>query len=175
MRLIERCTEDPDWCRVSNQRGDIGLIPTSYVRPSSSSSTTMTSNEDTNFYSLEQPAIRETTYSSSSATHRQTTPPRLVSNDGSVSARLRQQNTTTPPTSNNNLEPKFLRSRAQYGRFGDRAWYYGKVSRDESDKVLSNYGVDGDYLIRDSESNVIKLFWIFLVFFFLADLCLCLI
>uniref|UniRef100_A0A915L6Z6 Uncharacterized protein n=1 Tax=Romanomermis culicivorax TaxID=13658 RepID=A0A915L6Z6_ROMCU len=35
-----------------------------------------------------------------------------------------------------------------------KPWYYGRVSRDDSDKVLQQYGVDGDFLIRDSESNV---------------------
>lgn len=38
-------------------------------------------------------------------------------------------------------------------KFKVEPWYYGQVSRDDSDKVLQQFGDNGDFLIRDSESN----------------------
>ncbi|OZC08295.1 SH3 domain protein [Onchocerca flexuosa] len=39
------------------------------------------------------------------------------------------------------------------GPYANQPWYYGRLSRDESDALLNARGVDGDYLVRDSESN----------------------
>lgn len=33
-------------------------------------------------------------------------------------------------------------------------WYYGSISRGDCDKLLNDHGEDGDFLIRDSETNV---------------------
>ena len=35
-----------------------------------------------------------------------------------------------------------------------KQWYYGAVSRAECDNIFVERGVDGDFLIRDSETNV---------------------
>ncbi|CDW55344.1 cytoplasmic protein NCK2 [Trichuris trichiura] len=37
--------------------------------------------------------------------------------------------------------------------YSGREWYFGRLTRDQSQKLLDEYGHDGDYLIRDSESN----------------------
>ena len=37
-----------------------------------------------------------------------------------------------------------------------KQWYYGAVSRAECDNIFVERGVDGDFLIRDSETNVSK-------------------
>ena len=34
------------------------------------------------------------------------------------------------------------------------AWYYGQISRSECDAILSEKGLDGDFMVRDSETNV---------------------
>ncbi len=33
-------------------------------------------------------------------------------------------------------------------------WYYGQISRSECDGILSEKGLDGDFMVRDSETNV---------------------
>lgn len=35
-----------------------------------------------------------------------------------------------------------------------KPWYYGKITRAQCDTVLNNNGQDGDFLVRDSETNV---------------------
>lgn len=36
----------------------------------------------------------------------------------------------------------------------DKPWYYGTISRNVCDNLLNQFGHDGDFLIRDSETNV---------------------
>lgn len=38
-----------------------------------------------------------------------------------------------------------------------KSWYYGAITRNQCDTVLNSHGHDGDFLIRDSETNVSKL------------------
>lgn len=33
-------------------------------------------------------------------------------------------------------------------------WYYGPIPRNECDTILSEKGRDGDFMVRDSETNV---------------------
>uniref|UniRef100_A0A8C8DWT0 Cytoplasmic protein n=1 Tax=Oryzias sinensis TaxID=183150 RepID=A0A8C8DWT0_9TELE len=49
-----------------------------------------------------------------------------------------QQNRSAPPRS---------------GRFPDRDWYYGNITRHQAERFLNERGEEGDFLIRDSESS----------------------
>lgn len=40
------------------------------------------------------------------------------------------------------------------GRFAGREWYYGNVTRHQAECALNERGVEGDFLVRDSESSV---------------------
>ena len=42
-----------------------------------------------------------------------------------------------------------------------KSWYYGQISRGDCDALMAERGQDGDFLVRDSESNVSS----FLLFF----------
>lgn len=35
-----------------------------------------------------------------------------------------------------------------------KPWYYGTITRAQCDTLLNNNGEDGDFLVRDSETNV---------------------
>lgn len=35
-----------------------------------------------------------------------------------------------------------------------KPWYYGSITRNQCDSLLNQHGHDGDFLIRDSETNV---------------------
>lgn len=39
-----------------------------------------------------------------------------------------------------------------------KAWYYGTITRAQCDNLLNQHGHDGDFLIRDSETNVSTVF-----------------
>ncbi|TRY89123.1 hypothetical protein DNTS_018060 [Danionella cerebrum] len=39
------------------------------------------------------------------------------------------------------------------GRFAGKQWYYGKVTRHQAEVALNQRGMEGDFLIRDSESS----------------------
>lgn len=39
-------------------------------------------------------------------------------------------------------------------------WYYGPIPRSECDTILSEKGLDGDFMVRDSETNVRIIFFI---------------
>ncbi|XP_056599412.1 cytoplasmic protein NCK1 [Triplophysa dalaica] len=52
-----------------------------------------------------------------------------------------------PPTSNYDYIRPCIN-----GKFGGQLWYFGKVTRHQAEMVLNQRGVDGDFLIRDSES-----------------------
>jgi hypothetical protein len=49
---------------------------------------------------------------------------------------------------------KLINAQTIAGPLRDKPWYYGRLSREQSDLVLTEYGSDGDFLVRDSESNV---------------------
>lgn len=36
----------------------------------------------------------------------------------------------------------------------EKPWYYGPITRNACDSLLNQFGHDGDFLIRDSETNV---------------------
>ncbi|XP_024599746.1 cytoplasmic protein NCK2 [Neophocaena asiaeorientalis asiaeorientalis] len=42
---------------------------------------------------------------------------------------------------------------ARAGRFAGREWYYGNVTRHQAECALNARGVQGDFLVRDSESS----------------------
>ena len=35
-----------------------------------------------------------------------------------------------------------------------KSWYFGPITRQECDVLMAEKGQDGDFLVRDSESNV---------------------
>ena len=35
-----------------------------------------------------------------------------------------------------------------------KPWYYGRLTRESADALLNAHAADGDYVVRDSESNV---------------------
>ncbi|XP_076159051.1 cytoplasmic protein NCK2b [Alosa pseudoharengus] len=42
---------------------------------------------------------------------------------------------------------------ARTGKFAGKDWYYGKVTRHQAECALNERGVEGDFLVRDSESS----------------------
>ena len=40
------------------------------------------------------------------------------------------------------------------GPYANKEWYFGLISRQQSEQLLNQRGREGDFLVRDSESNV---------------------
>ncbi|KAI6243942.1 hypothetical protein M3Y99_00061600 [Aphelenchoides fujianensis] len=58
-----------------------------------------------------------------------------------------------PPS--NECRPKPYSSGPQLsGPYAQQPWYFGPLSREQSDAELNARGLEGDFLVRDSESNV---------------------
>ena len=54
---------------------------------------------------------------------------------------------STPMTSNTSVDPSFPHLK-------EKVWFYGAITRAECDNLLNQYGQDGDFLVRASETNV---------------------
>lgn len=48
---------------------------------------------------------------------------------------------------------------AERPHLAGKEWYYGAISRAQCDALLNQAGNDGDFLIRDSETNVSLCFY----------------
>ena len=46
----------------------------------------------------------------------------------------------------------------QNGSVANKPWYHGTISRGDCDRILNDFAQDGDFLVRDSETNVSLLF-----------------
>lgn len=59
-------------------------------------------------------------------------------------------------TMNNSISPPPINANNQMERpnLAGKSWYYGAITRSQCDTVLNSHGHDGDFLIRDSETNV---------------------
>lgn len=50
--------------------------------------------------------------------------------------------------------PNGVSSQPERPILSGKSWYYGAITRSQCDTVLNSHGHDGDFLIRDSETNV---------------------
>lgn len=41
-----------------------------------------------------------------------------------------------------------------YPHLKEKPWFYGAITRADCDNLLNQFGQDGDFLVRSSESNV---------------------
>ncbi len=49
---------------------------------------------------------------------------------------------------------RYTRSQSVGEEIAGKSWYYGQISRGDCDALMAERGQDGDFLVRDSESNV---------------------
>ena len=59
-------------------------------------------------------------------------------------------NSAPPVATNQSQDPSFPHLK-------EKPWFYGAITRAECDNLLNQYGQDGDFLVRSSETNVIVL------------------
>lgn len=124
LEILDRPPSDPEWFKARNGQGQIGLVPRNYLQELSEY--------------LTQP-FRD----------------RIGGNIGSAGCE-----TTLVDSIERSDHPLSSSSTGGINASTDRPhllgklWYYGSITRSQCDALLNQHGHDGDFLIRDSETNV---------------------
>lgn len=74
-----------------------------------------------------------------------------------------------PILDNQMTEFVFIRRPTSQGIFGNSAWYFGNITRFETIILFNKFGVNGDYLVRDSD---VREFFSFNLFFWFLGIVL---
>lgn len=129
LEVVDKPENDPDWWKARNQSGELGLVPKNYVQVVAS------------------PRGKGGSAASSG-------PPSLDAHGGGDDG-------GSPPGGSANHCVASVVSVVAGGQqpkarpeLRAKEWYFGSIPRSQCDQVLNEYGTDGDFLIRDSETNV---------------------
>ena len=113
------------WLRAQNARGNVGLIPQEFVR--------IASADDSE--SVQCGAVTNTV-SGGSLSNSST-------GQGSLGAERSSSGISLSGTSRNGSAP-----------FAGREWYFGSITRADCEDMMNQFADGGDFLIRESETNV---------------------
>jgi len=91
LEVVEHPAHDPEWWKAKNASGQIGLVPTNYIKVMDGTSSQTVASSDLSGLT---------------------------------------------------------------GPYANKEWYFGLISRQQSEQLLNQRGREGDFLVRDSESNV---------------------
>ena len=127
LEIIDRPPADPEWFKARNQKGQIGLVPRNYLQ--------------------ELQEYLNTPYRGGGPDSLDRRPEMPASATSTMQSTHPMQNNNNGNQSNNQSQP-------ERPHLTGKSWYYGAITRSQCDTVLNSHGHDGDYLIRDSETNV---------------------
>ncbi|XP_015925212.1 SH2/SH3 adapter protein dreadlocks [Parasteatoda tepidariorum] len=127
LEVVERPLNDPDWWRARNGIGQIGLVPKNYLQIVSPgrSATDSSDSESTPQKMDDNPIVG---VSVNGAQHELCKTPSKASG-GCPMVKQRNKNSC------------------------DRPWYIGSITRNDCDRMLNELAEDGDFVIRESETN----------------------
>ncbi|CAO1310108.1 unnamed protein product [Diamesa serratosioi] len=130
LEIIDRPPADPEWFKARNQKGQIGLVPRNYLQ--------------------ELQEYLNTPYRGGNGPDSLDRRPEMPASATST------MQSTHPMQNNNNNNGNQSNNQSQPERphLTGKSWYYGAITRSQCDTVLNSHGHDGDYLIRDSETNM---------------------
>lgn len=152
MEILDRPPSDPEWYRARNTQGQVGLIPKNYVQ------------ELHEVVDARAPRSREPSQTRqlppgppNNAPPQPHPPP--STNGGSHNAEVHISqgmgnmsiNAAAPAPPSSALPP--APPMVSGSEKPQRDWYYGPITRAQCDDILNNRGHEGDFLIRDSETN----------------------
>lgn len=138
LEIIDRPPSDPEWYRARNQQGQVGLVPRNYL-------------QELNDY-LATPYRGNGTMGGGASggggggAMNGSIERNGGGGGGTLNGNSNNNNTISNNGTNNNQMPT--------PNLAGKSWYYGAITRNQCDTVLNQHGHDGDYLIRDSETNV---------------------
>ncbi|EDW13056.1 uncharacterized protein Dmoj_GI21852, isoform C [Drosophila mojavensis] len=129
LEIVDRPASDPDWYKARNNQGQVGLVPRNYL-------------QELNDY-LATP-YRNTSGNAGNGNATGSNGANTTGNGGdSMERRNDCNNKPTQPS-----QP------IERPNLAGKSWYYGAITRSQCDTVLNGHGHDGDFLIRDSETNM---------------------
>ena len=147
MEVIDRPPSDPDWYKARNTSGQIGLVPKNYLVELSQYLTQDVGKYFKIWNILQTLVIRY----------------QIIIFKGTISLYLIHENhlgvNGAAKTTNGNgtadmssagqtVSPQTLEAIKQ------QPWYFGHITRADCDNILTDKGQDGDFMVRESETNV---------------------
>lgn len=125
LEILDRPPADPEWYKARNGQGQIGLVPRNYLQELSEY--------------LTQPYRDRVGIGGNNA-----------SSDIGLGDSLERR---SDHLHSNSAASAAIPSTDRPHLLG-KLWYYGSITRSQCDTLLNSHGHDGDFLIRDSETNV---------------------
>lgn len=132
--IIEKPINDPDWWRACNQNGEVGLVPRNYVQ-----------------LVPEMNSIRN--WSDKSPTRRPSNTNRQHPIESSKNSNLDTSDFKKLKDPQTSKEVSKLADEINSLNLMDNIWYHGQMGRNLCDQLLNAYAEDGDFVIRNSETN----------------------
>jgi len=132
LEIIEKPANDPEWWRARNSRGEIGLVPRNYVEV------------------LDDDALNNSTVSQTDGHFNNSSNSHFGQNHNTTNSTGRGSDEASDQSA---ITALYYRQGVS-GPLASKEWYYGSIKRHDCDEMLNLYGADGDFVIRDSETNL---------------------
>ncbi|KAH8266470.1 hypothetical protein KR044_001515 [Drosophila immigrans] len=133
LEIVDRPASDPDWYKARNNQGQVGLVPRNYL-------------QELNDY-LATPYRNTSGGNNAGNGNQANTSNGANSGSGNGGDSMERRN----EGNNKSSQPSQPIERPN---LAGKSWYYGAITRSQCDTVLNGHGHDGDFLIRDSETNM---------------------
>ena len=126
--VIGEPTSDQDWWQARNSQGSMGLIPKKFVQQVPDA----------------KPIFRRPNSGGSSST--------VMMRTNVPAGNQRLPHAGTGGASN--IINSIKQDASKGGPYKDRDWYYGRITRNDCEKLFEEVGEHGDFIVRESESCV---------------------
>ncbi|EDW77705.1 uncharacterized protein Dwil_GK24636 [Drosophila willistoni] len=139
LEIVDRPASDPDWYKARNNQGQVGLVPRNYL-------------QELNDY-LATPYRNTSAAGNGNNTGTNNGASGGAGGgggggNGDSMERRNEGNKSSTQSSSSQQQP------IERPNLAGKTWYYGAITRSQCDTVLNGHGHDGDFLIRDSETNM---------------------
>lgn len=147
--IIEKPAHDPDWWRACNQLGETGLVPKNYVQ-------ILPNIKSIHSWSTKSPLKGIDGSLNSEASNTTALNHLKATNNSAIIQDLHKEDTGGSKILDHNQSSlaELARELEEKLNLNDKIWYHGVMSRQQCDQLLNGHADDGDFMIRNSETNV---------------------